>query len=51
MPIEEYARLVREEIVDAKYNMVDLIDLACDKEFHLGSNPNEEPMEGNDVDD
>jgi hypothetical protein len=51
MPIEENARLVREEIVDAKYNKAEFIDLAWGRESHLGSNPNEEPVEGNDVDD
>ena len=27
MPIEEYVQLVGEEFVDAKYNMVELVDL------------------------
>ena len=50
MPIEEYVQLAREEIVDAKCNMVDLVDLARDREAHLGSDLIEEPMQGNDVD-
>ena len=51
MPIEEYVQLAREEIVDAEYNMVELVDLAWGREIHLGLDLNEEPMEGNDVDD
>ena len=51
MPIEEYVQLAGEEIVDAKYNMAELVDLAWGREIHLGLDLNEEPMEGNDVDD
>jgi hypothetical protein len=44
-------QLVREEIVNAKYNMDEWVDLA----FGMGQRDpldlNEEPMEGNDVDD
>jgi hypothetical protein len=50
-PIEEYVQLVREEIVDAKYSMVELVNLARGKEIHLGLDLNEEPIKGNDVDD
>ena len=35
MPIEEYIKLAREEIVDAKYNMVELVDLAWGREVKL----------------
>ena len=31
--------------------MVELVDLAKDRENHLGLDMNEEPMEGNDADD
>ena len=31
MPVEEYVPLTREEIVDAKYNMIELVDLALDR--------------------
>ena len=42
----------RRVIVDAeKYIMVELADLAWGRKVHLGLNLNEEPMEGNDVDD
>ena len=51
MAIEEYVQLARKEIVNAKYNMVELVDLAWGKEVHLGLHLNEEPMEGNRVDD
>ena len=43
--------LVGDEIVDAKYNMGELVDLACGRKIHLGSDLTEQPMEGNDVDD
>jgi hypothetical protein len=46
MSTKEYVQ----EIVDAKCNMVDLVDLARDREAHLGSDLIEEPMQGNDVD-
>ena len=48
IPIEEYVQLAKEEIVDAKYNMAELVDLAWDNPF--GFRLNEEPIEGNDVD-
>jgi hypothetical protein len=51
MCIEDYVQLVGEEIVDAKYNMVELVDLARGREVDLGLDLNEEPMEGNHVDD
>ena len=51
MPIEECVQLAPQEIVDAWYNMVELVDLACSREIHLGSDLKEELMEGNDVDD
>ena len=31
MPVEEYVPLAGEEIVDAKYNMIELVDLAFDR--------------------
>jgi hypothetical protein len=43
--------LVGEEIVDVEYDMVELVDLASGREIHLGLILNEQPMEGNDVDD
>ena len=43
--------LAGEEIVDAKYIIVKLVDLARGKEIHMGLHLNEEPMEGNDVND
>ena len=49
--IEEYVQLVGEGIVDAEYNMAELMDLAWYREIHLGLDLNEEPMKGNDVDD
>ena len=55
MPIEEYVQLVGEKIIDAKYNMSELVDLAWGREIHFGLDLDldlkEEPMEGNDVDD
>jgi hypothetical protein len=36
----------REEIVDVEYNMVELVDLAWGREFHLGLHLNEEPIGG-----
>jgi hypothetical protein len=51
MSIEEYVQLAKEEIVDAKYSMVELVDLAWGREVHLELDFNEEPMEGTDVDD
>ena len=51
MPIEGYVQLVGEEIVDAKYNMVELVDLAWDREILWVLHLNEDPMEGNALDD
>ena len=51
MPFEEYVQLAGEGIVDAKYKMAKLVDLARGSEIHLGLNWNEGPMKGNDVDD
>ena len=51
MHVEKCMQLVKEEIVDAKYNMAKLVDLAQGREVHLGSNWNEEPLEENNVDD
>ena len=34
-----------------KYNTVELVDLTWGREVHLGLDLNEEPMEGNGVDD
>ena len=44
-------QLAREEIVDAKYNMGEMVDFTWAREIHLGLDLNEEPMKGNDVDD
>ena len=46
MPIEEYVQLVGEEIVYAKYIMVEMVNLAWDREIHLGLNLNEVPNGG-----
>ena len=51
MPIEEYVQLAREEIVDVEYNMAELVDFAWGREIHLGLSLNEEPMDGNDLDE
>ena len=51
MPIEEYVQLAGEEIVDARYNIVELVDVAWSRKVHLDLNLNEETMEGNDVHD
>ena len=51
MPIEESVQLVGEEIVDAKYNIDELVDMAWGRKTHLDLDLNEEPMEGNDVDE
>ena len=40
MLIEEYVQLVGKEIVDTKYIMDELVDLAWGREIHLGSNLN-----------
>ena len=44
-------QLVGERIVDAQYNKVELVALAWGREIHSGLELNEEPMDGNDVDD
>jgi hypothetical protein len=49
MPIEEHVQLAKHEIVDAKYSLTELMDLAWDNPY--GFRLNEEPMERNDVDD
>ena len=49
--IEKYMQLAGKDIVGAKCNIVELMDLACGREIHLGFDLNEEPMEGNDVND
>ena len=51
MLFEEYVQLAGEDVVDAKYIMAKLVDLAWGREIHLGLDLNEEPMKGNDVDD
>ena len=51
MFIEEYVQLVGEDIVDAKYSMIELVNLAWGREIHFGLDLNEEPIEENDVDD
>jgi hypothetical protein len=51
MAIEEYVQFTREEIVDVEHNMAQLVDLAWCMKVCLGLDLNEEPMEGNDVDD
>ena len=50
MLIEEYVQLASWEIVDAEHNIAELVDLFQIREIHLGIDLNEEPMEGNDVD-
>jgi hypothetical protein len=50
-PIKEYVKLVGEEIANAKYNMVQLVDLAWGREIHLGLDLNEEPIKGDDMND
>ena len=41
MPIEEYVQLVKEEIVDVEFNMVELVNLTWGREIHLGLQLNE----------
>ena len=48
---KEYLQWAREENVDAKHNMVELVDLAWDREIHLNLDLDEGPMGRNDVDD
>ena len=36
LPIEEYVQLVGEKIVDAKYNMIELVDLAWGRKNPFG---------------
>ena len=43
--------LLWEEDVDARYSVVELVDLAWNREVHMGLDLNEKSMEGNDVDD
>ena len=45
LPIEEFVQMAGEQIVDAQYNMVELVDLAWGGKFHLGLDLNEEQME------
>ena len=35
IPIEKYVQLAREKIVNAKYDMVELVDLAWGREIHV----------------
>ena len=49
MPIKEYMQSAGKEIVDAKYIMIELMDLAW-VEIHLGLESNNKSKEGNDVD-
>ena len=51
MRIEEFVQLAGEEIVDAKYNIDELVDMAWGREIHLDLDLNGEPVEGNDVND
>ena len=51
MCVEEYVQLVGEEIVDANYNMAELVVMAWGRQVQLNLDLNEEPMKGNDVDD
>ena len=51
MHVEEYVQLVGGEIVDIEYNMVELVHLAWCREIHLALDLNEEPTEGNKLDD
>jgi hypothetical protein len=46
MHIKAYVQFTREEIVDAKYIMVELVDLSWGREIQMGSYLNEEPMKG-----
>ena len=34
--VEDYVQLERGKIVDAKYNMIELVDLVGGREIHLG---------------
>ena len=36
MPIEKYMQLAWEEIIDGKYNIVEILDLTWGREIHLG---------------
>jgi len=51
MLIESCVQLAREKIVDAKYNVIELVEWHGKKEIHLGLYLNEEPLKGIDVDD
>ena len=47
MPFEEHVQLVGEGIVDVECHMVELVDLAWGREFHLDLASHKDPMEGN----
>ena len=49
--IDEYVQLAWDFFVNAKYNMVELVDLAWGIKIYLGLDLNDELMEENDVDD
>ena len=51
LPIEKYVQLAGQKIVDAKYNMDGLVNLAWGRKIRLGLDLNEEPMAKNYVDD
>ena len=51
LPIGEFVQLAREEIVGAKYSMVELVYLTRVREIHLGLDLNAKPMEEVNVDD
>ena len=50
MPIEKKERK-EEEIVDVECIMVEVVDLSWGRDVHVGLDLNEEPIEGNDVND
>ena len=49
--LNHVVQLAREKIIDAKYNVAELVDLTWEKEIHLDLYLNEKPMEGIDVGD
>jgi hypothetical protein len=51
MLIESCVQLAREKIVDAKYNVAELVDLTWEKRNPFGFIFDEEPLKGIDVDD
>ena len=51
MPIEKFVQFMREEIIDAEYNIVELVDLAWGIEVYLGLDLHQEPMKGYGVND